>query len=82
MNEDKIIEWLGDAVEYDSDGQHFWAKYPNGGIKMVAQLRGWGAIQKMFEQKGGKIDFEAAIKFQDEVGEWIADAINKKLQSK
>ena len=47
---------------------------------MIADLRGWGAIQNLFKLKGGAIDFEKAEKFQDDLGQWIADAINEKLE--
>jgi hypothetical protein len=46
---------------------------------MIAEIRGWGAIQNMFINKDGSINFEDAEKFQDELGEFIADAINEKL---
>lgn len=42
---------------------------------MDIQIRGWGAIQNMFD------DLKDAEEFQNEVGRWIADAINKKLGS-
>ncbi len=51
------------------------------GIQMVGEIRGWGAIQHLFKNPDGSIDFDAAGKFQDELGEWIADAINQKLKS-
>lgn len=47
---------------------------------MLAEMRGWGHIQNMFKGKKGEIDMDAAGKYQDEVGDWIAEAINEKLE--
>lgn len=71
-----ILDFLGEKVTFDKfGGQYLWAKnIKNDGSQMLAQLRGWGAIQNLFE------DQSVAAKFQDELGEWIADAINEKLQ--
>lgn len=80
MNTDKAISrFIGEKVEYDNYGQYFWAIDKQGNKHMVAELRGWGAIQKLFENKNGSIDLDAAGIFQDKVGEWIADAINQKV---
>jgi uncharacterized protein YqjF (DUF2071 family) len=76
----KVEEFIGDHVKYDSDGQLIWGVQANGDHQRLLDLRGWGAIQQMFKTKGGTIDFEAAAKFQDELGAWIVDALNKKLQ--
>jgi hypothetical protein len=72
MNEDKIRQWLK-GIEYDLENRTLTAEE---GDNHVASIRGWSAIRRMFAT-----DQEAAD-FQDEVGEWIADAITKKLQAK
>jgi hypothetical protein len=41
---------------------------------MIGEIRGWGALQNEFET-----EIEAAV-FQDEVGKFIAEAINEKVQ--
>jgi len=41
---------------------------------MLCELRGYGAIRKFC-----KYNDKRAAEFQDELGEWIADAINQKL---
>jgi hypothetical protein len=68
-----IQQWLKD-VHYDEFGQCIWAKHPKGGSQMVAEVRGWGALQNEFAT------IEEAEKFQDEVGKFIADAINEKIE--
>jgi hypothetical protein len=50
------------------------------GLQRIVDLRGWGAIQNLFLNKDGTIDTDSAAKFQDELGEWIVDAINEKMQ--
>lgn len=68
-----IQQWLKD-VYYDEYGQYLWSKQSSdGGSQMIAEIRGWGAIQNSFPYQ------EQATKFQDEVGKFIADAINEKI---
>jgi hypothetical protein len=47
---------------------------------MLAEMRGWGHIQNMFRNEKDKIDVDAAAKFQDELGQWVAEAINEKME--
>lgn len=70
-NESKIREYL-QGIEYDPENRTLTA---DEGDNHVANIRGWSSIRKMFAT-----DQEAA-NFQDDLGEWIADAITKKLQS-
>jgi hypothetical protein len=77
----KIRDFINGIVNYDKfGGGYFWINDPKGGKQMLAELRGWGHIQNMFKAAGGAIDDAAAAKFQDEVGDWIAAAINEKLE--
>jgi hypothetical protein len=78
----KVEDYINGNVTYDKDGQYFWIHGKSNGIKMLAELRGWGHIQNIFARNSKKcdIDMDAAAKFQDEVGEWIADAINAKIK--
>lgn len=77
----KVNEFITGPVEYDAyGGQYFWVKEPNGGIQMLAELRGWGHIQNMFGAKGKSFDGKAASEFQDQIGRFIADAINEKME--
>jgi hypothetical protein len=76
----KTVEEFINKAQYDRDGQMIWGVGKDGGQQIIADLRGWGAIQNMFMDSGGAVDLEKAAKFQDEMGEWIADAINQKLR--
>jgi len=67
-----IEQWLKD-VYYDNFGTCIWSKDKDGGSQMVADIRGWGSLQYEFKTE------EEAEKFQDEVGEFIAQAIREKL---
>ena len=71
-NESKIREYL-QGIEYDPENRTLTA---DEGDNHVANIRGWSSIRKMFAT-----DHEAA-QFQDNLGEWIADAITKKLHGK
>jgi hypothetical protein len=52
-----------------------WSKQDvDGGSQMIGEVRGWGALQNEFKTE------EEAATFQDEVGKFIAAAINEKIQ--
>ena len=80
MSKKKVTDFIGQSVEYDQyGGAYIWGKKgnpnnPDLSMVMDIHIRGWGEIQNMFK------DIKEAEDFQDEVGEWIADAINQKLQ--
>lgn len=76
----KPKDFINGKVTYDNMGQYFFIHQPNTGLQMLAELRGWGAIQNRFRKPDGMIDMEEAAKFQDEIGQWVADAINEKLE--
>lgn len=69
-------EFIGKA-KYDEWGQYVWGVDKAGG-KMIANVRAWGAIQNIFGCKVAKST--EAVKFQDELGQFIADAINEKIE--
>jgi hypothetical protein len=68
-----IEKWLKN-VYYDEYGQYLWSKDSTGGSQMIGEVRGWGGLQNKFKTE------EEAATFQDEVGKFIADAINEKVQ--
>jgi hypothetical protein len=74
-----VEEFIGKA-KYDKEGQLIFG-VKGGNLQLICDVRGWGAIQNLFT-KDGRIDFDAAYKFQDELGEFIAAAINEKLKQK
>jgi hypothetical protein len=67
-----IEKWLSD-VYYDEYGTHIWNKEQDGGNQLVADIRGWGRLQNEFSTQ------EEAEKFQNEVGEFIVQAIKEKI---
>lgn len=70
----KLEQWLKDVFYDPYGGQYLWSKQnDDGGSQMVGEVRGWGALQHEFK------NIEEAEKFQDEVGKFIADAINEKI---
>lgn len=79
----KVTDFITGKVEYDKfGGQYFWIKEPNGGSQMLAEMRGYGAIQNLKKGKGAidTLTVNEANDFQDMVGNWIAEAINEKLE--
>jgi hypothetical protein len=75
-----ITEFIGEKVIYDQMGQMIFGVNKHGSHQLIADLRGWGAIQNLFMLNGGRIDMEKAEAFQDNLGQWIIDAINEKLE--
>ena len=75
MAQKKVTDFIGSKVKYD-ECSYIWGEGPKGGMQMIMDIRvrGWGAIQHLFDS------MEEAENFQDEVAEWIADAINQKLE--
>lgn len=75
-----VKDFINGKVTYDNMGQYLWINTPNG-CQMLGELRGWGAIQNLKDfKKGGSIDTDEAGKYQDKIGEWIAEAINEKRE--
>ena len=82
-----IHKFIGKSVYYDEyGGGYIWGKKKDC-VEMIAQvddiepdhdpvlsIRGWGAIQHLMKEEG------YAERFQDTMGEWIAEAINEKLE--
>jgi hypothetical protein len=76
----KVTDFIGAKATYDERGQTIWGVSKDGKYQKIADVRGWGAIQNLFKAPGGLIDEDKAASFQDELGKWIVDAINEKLQ--
>jgi hypothetical protein len=73
---EKVKQWLGDNIIYDAHGQMIFAVRENGHHQMIADVRGWGAIQNLFPGDPSK-----AMEFQDALGEFLAEAIKKHISS-
>lgn len=81
VNGVKIEDFIGEKVWFDEGGAgYIWGEDKDGGCQMIGEVRGWGAIQNLFKNKDGSIDFKKAEEFQDALGVWIADAIQQKLE--
>lgn len=68
-----IEKWLSDVYQDSYVGNKIWNKTIDGGSEMIADIRGWGAIQYLFKNN------EEAKKFQNEVCKFIVEAIREKL---
>jgi hypothetical protein len=69
-----IQEFIGKAV-YDPTGTMIFAEQKTGHMQYLLDVRGWGAIQNLFKT------VEEAEAFQDQIGRFVADAINEKLEN-
>lgn len=75
-----VREFIGNKVKLDEGGAgYIWGIDEKEGLQMIAETRGYGAIQNLFKAPNGTVDFNKADKFQDELGQFIVDAINEKL---
>ena len=75
-----IKDFIGNKVSFDKECGKFFGEDSKSGIQNIADVRGWGAIQNLFKNKKGEIDYFKATKFQDDLGDWIAEAINEKIE--
>lgn len=75
-----LVEFIGDKAFYDREAQMIFGVRADKGTQLLADVRGWGAIQNLFKNPDETIDLEKASEFQDALGEWLAEAINEKLQ--
>jgi hypothetical protein len=84
----EIKKFIGHAQYDEWGGGYIWGFDKDMSAQMIGQIniptktevnevlsvRGWGAIQNMFP------NITDAEQFQDELGKFIADAINEKIQ--
>lgn len=76
-----IEEFIGIKSELDEfGGTYIYGIHPNNQLQLIAEVRGYGAIQNLFKDRHGKVNFKKADKFQDQLGKWIAEAITEKLE--
>lgn len=73
----KIMDFIGKEVQYL--GGYFWGIKKKGELQMIAEVRGYGAIQNLFMNNKTGLDVQSANDFQDELGKFIAEAITEKL---
>ena len=75
MKKFTIKDFIGKEAKYENSGQQIFGVGSKGvhDYQILLEVRGWGAIQNI---KGIK----EPEKFQDEFGQWVADAINEKLK--
>lgn len=74
----KISDFIQGEVFYDPEGTYLWIRIPDVGCQMLGEIRGWGRIQNMFPNT--EIGHKEAAEFQDEIGRFVAEAINEKMK--
>ena len=75
----EVKDFLKGKFKYDDYGQYIWLVEKDGNHKKIADLRGWGAIQNLFKDNKGAVDFPKAEKFQADLGKWIEQTLNEKM---
>ena len=71
----KPQDFIGQKATYFKDGTQIFGENEKGELQMILDVRGWGAIQNLFEG-----NLQKAIDFQDKLGRWLVDAINEKME--
>jgi len=68
-------KWFIGHAEFDKNGGgYIWGIDKHSNYTPIAEVRGWGAIRHLFK------DENDAAKFQDDLGKFIAEAINEKIE--
>jgi len=76
-----IIEFIGNQVEFNKHGDAcFWGTNSNNQEQMIAEIRAYGAIRKLFLDDDRKPNPQKEEQFQKELGDFIAEAITEKIQ--
>ena len=75
-----IIRFLGKEVWYDEGCGSVFARNEKEGDQMILDMRGWGSIQYLYKKEDGSLDLDKAALFQDELGRWVAEAINLRMR--
>ncbi len=77
----EITDLINGKVSYDKYGSpYLWIETPDREPPMLAELRCRSNIGKMFTNEQNSLDFATAQKFERAVGEFIAAAINEKIE--
>lgn len=75
-----IIDFIGDKVKFDDFGGTYLWGVTKDNEQMIAEIRGYGAIQNLFKDNFDNVDVEKANQFQDDIGRFIAQAITEKIK--
>lgn len=68
------VESFINKAQYDQFGTHIWGISDKKEFQLIAEVRGWGAIQNLFKSTSEAADF------QDNLGKFIVEAINEKIE--
>lgn len=74
-----LLKFIGDDVTLDEyQGLIIWGGTPDD-QQRIADVRGWGKIMNMFRNPDNSTNMEDSEKFQDNLGQFIVDAIKEKV---
>lgn len=76
-----VADFINGTVKYkQKQGQGLFVITPEGAEILIAVFASFPVVMKMPQFQSGNEGYYEARRFQDEVGDWIAQAINEKLQ--
>lgn len=76
----KAADFIGPKVKFDATTDTLWSKREDGKFQLLAHLSGKGGIDEIFRDEAGKVDVSSAVSLFTDMGHWITDAINEKLE--
>ena len=75
-----ILRFIGKKVSYNTFGDEcFWGFKADGSEQMIAELRGNGAIRKLFLDPDRNFNKDKENQFKTKLGIFIQEAINEKI---
>jgi len=69
-----VKDFIGEKATYDKECFSIFGEDKKGGLQLLLDVRGWGAISSKLK------DENKAVQLLDNLGAWIAEAINEKLE--
>jgi hypothetical protein len=75
-----IVDFIGNKALYHVGSGSILGVNPKEEVQLIADIRGWGAIQQLFKNTPSSLRAAKQEAFQDRLGEFIADAITEKIE--
>jgi hypothetical protein len=76
LNKPKITDFIKGKVSYDNYGQYLWVNLIDDDKFMLGKIRGWGDLISSFKN----LSTDQLAEFQEQIGQFVADAINEKIE--
>lgn len=75
-----IKRFINGRVIYDEEEHKLWIVEPSGNHKQLTKIDSFSNVRNMFVTPSRNDEY-GAVKYQDDLGKWISDAINEKINN-